>query len=342
MYTIKKIENRENWDSFLANAEYTPFLQGSQYIDFSKAEREDAFIVGIYKNEVLIGGAVVSTVHAKRGNFLLLPYGPIFADGELSEDAFKLFMENLTNYAKEHKYDFIRVSPFIDDNEVNTKLFQSAGLKKSPLHVLAEHTWLLDLRQSQEELLKEMKKNHRNLVKRCEREGVTVEIRNDDEAIKIFNDLHDETVKKHGFHRFPRNFVRHEVESLKAKDNVAIFIAKLPDGRVDAAAVIVFYEGMAAYRHGASLGLDKKVPSSYLLQWEAIKEAQRRGCKWYNFWGIAPEGASKKHPFYGISHFKRGFGGEPKNLLPCHDKPISFKYHFTYLLEQFRKIKRGF
>ncbi|GAI33015.1 unnamed protein product, partial [marine sediment metagenome] len=40
-------------------------------------------------------------------------------------------------------------------------------------------------------------------------------------------------------------------------------------------------------------------PASYLLQWEAIKEAKNRGCKLYNFWGIA-EIESKKTSLLGF------------------------------------------
>ena len=111
---------------------------------------------------------------------------------------------------------------------------------------------------------------------------------------------------------------------------------------MDASAIIIFYGNMAAYRHSASLQLDKRLPTSYLIQWEAIKEAKKRGVMWYNFWGIAPEGASSKHPFFGITHFKKGFGGSHMELLPCFDIPLKMRYYLTRYFEFFRSIKRGF
>ena len=42
----------------------------------------------------------------------------------------------------------------------------------------------------------------------------------------------------------------------------------------------------------------------YLLQWEQIKEAKKRGCIEYDFWGID----DKKWP--GVTRFKKGFGGQ--------------------------------
>ena len=99
---------------------------------------------------------------------------------------------------------------------------------------------------------------------------------------------------------------------------------------------------MSAYRHSASLNKNPKLPSSYLIQWEAILESKHRNKKYYNFWGIAPNDSKKSHPFAGITHFKKGFGGFQKNLLHCQDLPITKKYYITFIIEMARKIKRGF
>ncbi len=121
-----------------------------------------------------------------------------------------------------------------------------------------------------------------------------------------------------------------------------LLLGYLPDGTLDSGAVIMSYGTMACYRHGASLGLDKRVPTSYLVQWRAIQEAKRRGCHWYNLWGVAPEGSSKKHPFFGITHFKKGFGGVQKDLLHCQDLPLRPGYWVNWTIETIRRMKRGF
>jgi lipid II:glycine glycyltransferase (peptidoglycan interpeptide bridge formation enzyme) len=210
------------------------------------------------------------------------------------------------------------------------------------MHILAENTWLLDLTKSEEELLAEMEKGHRYLIRRCEKDGVKITKSNNLDDLKLFNQLHDETAKRHKFHRFPKEYVEKEFASFAQHNQSLIFNAYLPDGRLDSSAIIMFYGNMSAYRHGASLGLDNKLPTSYLLQWEAIKEAKRRGMKWHNFWGITPEKAGKKHPFYGITHFKKGFGGEQLNLIHCQDLPITKKYWVNWIIETIRSIKRGF
>jgi lipid II:glycine glycyltransferase (peptidoglycan interpeptide bridge formation enzyme) len=74
--------------------------------------------------------------------------------------------------------------------------------------------------------------------------------------------------------------------------------------------------------------------------WEVIKEAKKRGCKYYDMWGATPQG-KKNHRFSGPSLFKEGFGGERIDWLPASDLPVNFKYWGTYIFENVRKRVRG-
>jgi lipid II:glycine glycyltransferase (peptidoglycan interpeptide bridge formation enzyme) len=255
-------------------------------------------------------------------------------------DAVQVFFDYLKEFATEKQVDFVRLSPMAKNTPENLAVLKSHGYRAAPMHVLAENSWLLDLTDSEDELMRNMKKNHRNLIRRCIKEGVIV-TKEGKAGLSHVHDLLDETAKRLNFHRFSRTYIDQEFDAF-APDHVETFVARLPDGRVDAAAVIMFYGTMAVYRHSGSLGLDRKVPTSYLIQWEVIKEAKKRDMSWYNFWGVEPKDASKNHPFAGIGHFKRGFGGEQFDLIHCHDLPITPKYWFNYTVEMIRKWKRGF
>jgi lipid II:glycine glycyltransferase (peptidoglycan interpeptide bridge formation enzyme) len=340
MYQIKPIENQKEWEDFLLTQPYTLFVQAPAYGKFYEAMGERSFILGIYEKDILIGGSLIVSVHARRGNFLYLPYGPILDFN--NEKALNYLVDYLKKFAKDNNFDFIRFSPFAHQTEDRKKIFKKIGFLPAPMHILAETTWILDLNQTEEAILGEMKKNHRNLIRRCQKEGVTIKIKTDQESLIKFNDLHDETAKKHHFHRFSREYISHEFNSFAPNGQAVIFESYLPDGRHDASAIIMYYGNTAAYRHAASLNLDSKIPTSYLIQWEAIKEARKRGMKWYNFWGIAPESSPKSHPFKGITHFKTGFGGNEKSLIHCQDLPITKKYWLNWLVETMRRIKRRF
>ncbi|MFA7315169.1 MAG: peptidoglycan bridge formation glycyltransferase FemA/FemB family protein [Candidatus Magasanikbacteria bacterium] len=339
-FRIQEIESPQIWESFIQKQKSTVFVQSPQYGAFYKTLGENFFILGILKDGELVGGSLVVTTHARRGNFLYLPYGP-FLPAEHTSEALKVFTDYLKTYAKKNNYSFIRVSPFLEENSENIALFKSCKYRSAPMHVLAETTWILDIRASEEILLKNMNKNHRNLIRRCEREAVVITQSRDPKDLEGLDQMLEVTARRHNFTKFSRTYIASEFKSF-LPDNTVLFEARLPDGRLDGAAIIMFYGNMACYRHSASLGLDNKLPTSYLLQWEVIKEAKKRGLYWYHFWGIAPTGANKKHPFFGITHFKKGFGGEIRNILHCQDFVVSKKYYFNWIIEQFRKRKRGF
>lgn len=340
---VKEIKNKIEWENFLLKQTNTLFVQSWSYGEFYQATGEEFWVFGIYnETDEIIGGSLVVSVHAKRGNFLYLPYGPILPK-EKTEEAINALTNFIQTFAKEKRgFDFIKASPFMDDTAENKTMFKKSKFNDAPLHILAETTWLLDLSKTEDELLQEMNKNHRNLIRRCMRDGVKIEKNKNPESLKNFLQIYDTTAQRHKFHKFSDTYVTKEFEAFARNDQALILSATLPDGTLDSSAIIMYYGNMAAYRHGASLNTDKKLPTSYLIQWEAIKEAKARGMKWYNFWGIAPDNAPKTHPFFGITHFKKGFGGAQKDLLHCQDLPLTGKYYFNWLVETIRKIKRGF
>lgn len=287
--------------------------------------------------------SLVTKVEARRGTFLYLPYGPMMADFA-DREGLKQFFHELKKNAHEEKASFIRVSPYWLETTENKELLAELGFRQAPIHMLAETLWLLDLQEkSEEELLMGMDKKHRNLVRRAEKDGVTIQTTVDPQAVERFIDLHWETVSRHQFTPYPKSYFRDQVRIFAENDQVLVFEASLQNDLL-ASAIIMYYGKAGAYHHGASSSRPehRKIPASYLLQWEVIKEAQRRGCSVYNFWGIAPPSANSQHPFYGITHFKTGFGGRQMDLMPCHDLVIHPKYYLNWGVEKFRKWRRGF
>jgi lipid II:glycine glycyltransferase (peptidoglycan interpeptide bridge formation enzyme) len=220
-----------------------------------------------------------------------------------------------------------------------------------------------------------MRKTTRNLIRRAEKDGVTVEASQDpNRDIAHFLTLHEETRKRHGFTPYTDAFFRSQVKRFAQRGECTLYLARY-QGDVAAASIHMHTFGETSYHHGASThrpaphpsgangaGL-AKVPASYLLQWTAIRDALRRGDHVYNFWGIAPnfgqrtsdsgqqndstpksEVRSPKsdHPFAGVTLFKTGFGGKLLELVHCMDFPLSGRYHLTHAIELIRKWHRGF
>lgn len=341
-FIVKKLEQKVEWESFLRNQEYNIFVQSWYYGEFYQAQGDDAFILAVYDQledkKELVGGSLIVEVKAKRGNFFYLPYGPIldYSNPKMLSE----FFAELKHLALHRGVNFIRISPFVEDSKPVRHLLKANGLRKAPIHMIAEHTWILPLNQEDVDLLKNMNQNHRNLIRRADRDGITVKSSEEVLDVKILHKLLQETATKHKFTPFSLKYLENEFKVFQNRGEAKLYFA-YHEGDLLAATMVIFHGNSAVYRHSASSTVKAKMPSSYAIQWEAIKEAQKRGLKYYNFWGIAPEG-KKKHPFYGITHFKKGFGGFKLDLIPAHDLPINTKYWFNWLIETIRKFKRGF
>jgi peptidoglycan pentaglycine glycine transferase (the first glycine) len=117
--------------------------------------------------------------------------------------------------------------------------------------------------------------------------------------------LMQETTKRDGFHAHPKEYYRKLLEI----PGVELFVAVIPSSagwampKIIAANIIVFYGQRAIYLHGASDYEHRNLMAAPLLQWEQIKEAKKRGCIEYDFWGID----ETKWP--GVTRFKKSFNG---------------------------------
>jgi lipid II:glycine glycyltransferase (peptidoglycan interpeptide bridge formation enzyme) len=337
---VREITDQKPWEDYVKNHPKGTFLQSLKFGEMNGVLGDKPIALGMYRGDnVLKGVALVIRVKAKRGDFLYIPYGPLLDDNDL----FLEFISYLKELAKKEKVNFIRVSPFIQNTPDNQKLYVSAGFRPSPLHMLAEHLWFLDLEGKEEdEVFVAMEKKHKNLIRRAKKDGVKIRISTLMPDVDDFLELHDETVKRHHFTPYPRDYFKSQVKLFAKDDEVLVFSAEY-EGKTLASAIVMYYGTMAAYHHGASTSdpAYRKIPASYLMQWTAIQEAMKRKCRLYNFWGIAPD-ENSKHPFYGITHFKKGFGGRRYDLLHCQDLPINKKYLLNWGVETARKWRRGF
>jgi lipid II:glycine glycyltransferase (peptidoglycan interpeptide bridge formation enzyme) len=341
-YIVKQIDNKSDWDKFLRQQPYNIFVQNSAYGDFNQSMNDESFILGLYdqfedKRE-LVGGSQIIIINAKRGKFFYLPYGPIL--DYTNQNQLNEFFTELKQIAQHKGVNFIRISPFTEDSKNVRSNLKTAGFKKAPMHMIAEHTWMLDLEQDELDILKNMNQNHRNLVRRAQRDGVKVVTSEEVLDVKILHELLQETAKKHNFTPFSLKYLENEFKTFQNRQEAKLYFAYHEEDLLGAA-MILFNGNSAVYRHGASSTVKYKMPSSYAIQWQAIQDAKARGLKYYNFWGIAPEG-NKKHPFYGITHFKKGFGGFKLDLVPAHDLAVNSKYWINWFIETIRKYKRGF
>jgi lipid II:glycine glycyltransferase (peptidoglycan interpeptide bridge formation enzyme) len=280
---------------------------------------------------------------AKRGTFLLIPHGPNI-NSEFKNQKSKvleILLDELKKITSDEKTDFIRISPIWERNEKNEEIFKKLGFKLAPIHAHPEASWKLDIRPSEEELLKQMRKTTRYLIRQAlKNKDMEIFQSSKIDDVENFNKIYLEVVKFQHFVPFSFDYLKNEFLAFQPDNQIALFFGKYKE-EIVASAFVIFWSKMGFYHHAALLPKFHKIPIAYYLLWEAIKEAKKRDCILFDFWGYVDPFKNSKHPWAGPTLFKMGFGGKPYEYLKTQDLPLSKKYWLTYIFERLRRLKRG-
>ncbi|MBI1839132.1 MAG: peptidoglycan bridge formation glycyltransferase FemA/FemB family protein [Candidatus Colwellbacteria bacterium] len=337
MFKIKEIKDKKVWESFVLSQRNKTFLHSWNWGKFNESLGSKVFRLGIYDSDGELSGVFLTLkIVARRGSFLFVPQGPV--DSDTNFEMLEVTRDYLKNLALKENCSFVRISPILPNDVESENLFKKAGFRKAPMHMHAELMRVLDLSQSEEKILGGMRKTTRYSIKKAEREGVKIIKSRNQKDVAILKEVYDKTAKRQKFVAFSDDYLQNEFNSFKGDDQVLIFLGEYKN-RIIAAAMIIFYGDAAFYHQGATSLEHPEIPAAYLLQWEAIKEAKRRGCKVYNFWGISADD-KPNHPWAGLTLFKKGFGGTSEEYLGAQDLVVKPSYWLSFMIEIFRKARR--
>lgn len=287
-----------------------------------------------------------------------LPYGPELEPSEENQGCFlEELSETLRSYLPEHcvalRYDLNWMSHWCKEDDYDSdgtwlgapdkqyqefKLnygTQNWNLRKSNVNILPMNTIVVDLTQSEEEILRRMKPKTRYNIKLALKKGVEVKTVGI-EGLDTWYQLYAETAGRNGLHLNDRNYFQSVFASkMETQDNdvhVNLLIAYYDDQPL-AAMFLLLSSHRATYLYGASSGYMRNVMPTYALQWKAIQLAKQYNCVEYDMFGIAPYD-DPAHPMYGLYKFKRGFGGKIYHQLGCWDYPLETdKYNYMQAME---------
>lgn len=330
---IKIIDDKNLWNDFLERNNYLSFLQNFEYGEIEKKLDREVIRLGLFEKELIAICQLIGYQGRRKG--LVIHHGPVVVNknDELLITVLKKILEFLKENNYHKKYYFLRINPINEDNhDLRIKLYK-IGFISAPTYAVTENFWIKELK-SDEEMISEMEKTTKKLVTdSLKKPFLEIEKTTNKEMFEVFWQLYQDLASRKKFIPYPKNFIEKELEIFLKEDKVLLFFGKV-EGKYYSSAIIIFSNKIAFYHHAASYPL--KEPLNYKLQWEILKEAKNRGCKIYNMWGIAQK-ENKNHPWYGLSQFKKSFGGKLIKLLPTIDFPFSYRYYLNYIYE---KIKR--
>lgn len=248
--------------------------------------------------------------------------------------------EVIQNLCKKENCLFIQIET-LDYNEyenqdiwkyVSTRDFKNLYYKK----FIPPFTIVIDMKQTEEEILAGMKPKGRYNINLARKKWVTCSIvPKTKENITVFFELLKETTSRDGF---TGNSLTYYENFLKEIKDTELILAQY-EGKYIAGGIFVFQkDDIALYYYGASSNEARNLMAPYLVQWTAIEEAKKQWCTLYDFLWVA--GADEKDsPLAGVTDFKLKFSSDRRLVSESY---LWINKKWKYALIQFiKKIKKN-
>lgn len=314
---------------------------------FQSKEWEDFKLATGYQKSYRVNDILVLQKNLPLGWSML--YSPMVSQVQLTgimnhESGIKGFLAELKAIAAPAKSILYRLEldvPAADHDSEFIIHNSGFGFAKAFEEMQPEHTLVLDLHKSEDELLAEMKQKCRYNIRLASKNNITIEQSdNPGPELDDFYRMYAETAKRHKITHRGKKYFESLLEILGKNGYASVYTAyALIDGRKTplASAIIVCSGPKVIYMFGSSSDEYKNMMAPYRLHWEIIRESKEKGYKHYDFFGVAPD-EDPSHPWAGVTRFKRQFGGEQIDILGSYDLVFNpVKYHLFKMAEKIRR-----
>ncbi len=287
------------------------------------------------------GKTVLSSLFVKypligKYSYLYSPYGPLVSD--FSEKTISFFARKIANVAKKENAVFVRLDftpkPKKEEDKILKKFFSKPPkYSYTSSFFQPRKEWVLKISESEEKIMAKMKPKGRYSIRLAGRKGVKAKIIDSEfeKHFPAFYEIFKETAERNNFKLHPRKYYQNIFRSLK-KDFAYLSVAEA-DKEILSAELIILYNKTANYVYGGSRNKKRNLMPTYLSHWQAILEAKRRDCLYYNFGGI-----SEGEKWQGITVFKKKFGGEEINHSDFYDIVLNKLIYRAYISRKLIKL----
>lgn len=323
---------RQEWENLVKSNPASGYMQSFFWAEFRALLGWDIYKIGILEENKLIGGAIVAKyAHFPYGSFLSISEGPVLPyTSPHAEYLFHTLMKEVDSVADLSGTQFsshVSIEPKLESIPPYFSRFVKSPIDQQPMRTL-----LIPLQLDEESILSQMKPKGRYNIRLAEKHGVIVIQKTLPEGMNEFKVFYQEFVQRMKFEGKNDTYFDCLTEVLHRERNAYLYFAKYRSETL-AAALVIDYGDTATYLFGASSTEYPSVMAPYLLHWEIIRDAKRRGRAWYDLYSLVPDPQDTRHAWYGYSQFKQKFGGVTKKYIGG--------YNFIYnkaLYDQFLRI----
>jgi lipid II:glycine glycyltransferase (peptidoglycan interpeptide bridge formation enzyme) len=278
--------------------------------------------------DTIVGGALVFARSFAPGKcYYYIPDGPVFLEQDSPTEQEQVFRAVMSFVERKRQIEQRVVSHLcINPRWEHVPDFVTGFRESSHYYGTPRDTLYIDLTASESAILAQMKPKGRYNISLAQRYGVSVVEDTSSRGIEDFVSIYRETFDRKGKRGRSCGYFHDLIPRLQAADRGSIFFAECQGTRV-ATALVVYCGRMATYYYGGSRAIHRNMMAPYLLHFEIMRAAKRRGCQSYDLFGVAPQGAPSDG-WQNISIFKRKFGGREIRFvssLECVYDPAAYQ-----------------
>jgi lipid II:glycine glycyltransferase (peptidoglycan interpeptide bridge formation enzyme) len=312
-----------DWEAFLARQPQAHLLQTRAW-----GELKSAFGWTAHTLTTMQAGAQVLV--RQIAPFMRIAYVPMGPVGEWLPD----LVPALRDFARRQGCFALKLEPDAPDGSPLADQLRALGFEPSPHAVQPRRTLIVGLDGAEDDLLARMHQKTRYNIRLAERKGVSVRAWDD---LPAFGAMMQTTAARDQFGAHTPTYYARAYELFHEGVGCELLVAEF-EGR-PLAALMVFARGERSwYLFGASTDEERNRMPTYLLQWEAMRWARRRGCRTYDLWGVPDVEAealesqfeTRGDGLWGVYRFKRGFGGQLRRSIGAWDLPLRPAIHSLY------------
>lgn len=324
--------NIEEYKEFLQTNERAHFLQSPEWAKVKTSWKNET-VLALDENKKIVGSL---SIHIRKipvfGNIMYSPRGPVCDIHNVK------VLKDLTDGAKElaKKYNafVLKIEPDILSSDSEFRNIVSSldykikdDAKNFKEEIQPRYVFRLDIKgKTEDEIFKAFHEKTRYNVRLATKKGVQVRIGSKDD-LKDFHKIMIETGSRDGFIIRSLEYFEKMYDEMAPK-HMQIYMAYYQDKPV-AGTLEMHYGNKTWYLYGASSNEYRNVMPNYLLQWEMIKDALKRGSDIFDFRGVSGV-VDENHPQYGLYRFKKGFNAEFTEFIGevyIPFKPIVYKVY---------------
>lgn len=347
----RRVHSAEKWHTLLAQLPYAHPLQSWAWGELKSRwgweMRPTVFMLG---SEVK-GAAMLLYRPISRTGFGMLyaPKGPVLDYDDMLLR--RTVLQRLQAIAHAERAILIKIDPDIpmafgadepESHPLGMDLIdelRAHGWRYSPEQIQFRNTVTLDLTQSEDDILAQMKQKTRYNIRLAARREVEIRAGTPDD-FALLVELYAETGERNEFGIRPKSYYLDVWQTFWDANMLHVLIAEYK-GQPLAAILLVYSPDVCLYMYGASNSVERKRMPTYLLQWEAIKWAKAQGIPLYDFWG-APDQFNEEDRMWGVWRFKSGFNATVARHVGAWDYPVYPRLYnlVTEMLPRYREFLR--